>query len=75
MYCLSLYYVADREVLMPNNMSNRVHIKYLPLLEDFSRAGSYSWGSAVLAALYYELCRATKHGASNMAGCLGLLQS
>ncbi|KAK5824083.1 hypothetical protein PVK06_018846 [Gossypium arboreum] len=22
----------------------------------------YSWGSAVLAALYYELCRATKHG-------------
>ncbi|XP_017636024.1 serine/threonine-protein phosphatase 7 long form homolog [Gossypium arboreum] len=35
----------------------------------------YSWGSAVLAALYYELCRATKHGASNMAGCLVLLQS
>ncbi|XP_040940093.1 protein MAIN-LIKE 1-like [Gossypium hirsutum] len=53
----------------------KVHLKYLPLLEDFSRAGSYSWGSAVLAALYYELCRVTKHGVSNMAGCLGLLQS
>ncbi|KAH1082742.1 hypothetical protein J1N35_022503 [Gossypium stocksii] len=47
---------------MPNNTSNRVHLKYLPLLEDFYRAGSYSWGSAVLAALYYELCRATEHG-------------
>ncbi|KAK5831788.1 hypothetical protein PVK06_015587 [Gossypium arboreum] len=33
------------------------------------------WGSAVLAALYYELCRVTKHGASNMVGCLVLLQS
>ncbi|KAK5812946.1 hypothetical protein PVK06_028392 [Gossypium arboreum] len=49
-------------VLLPNNTSNRVHLKYLPLLEDFSRAGSYSWGPAVLAALYYELYRATKHG-------------
>ncbi|KAH1107101.1 hypothetical protein J1N35_010869 [Gossypium stocksii] len=46
---------------MPNNTSNRVHLKYLPLLEDFFRTGSYSWGSAVFAALYYELCRATKH--------------
>ncbi|XP_017635661.1 protein MAIN-LIKE 2-like [Gossypium arboreum] len=62
-------------ILLPNNTSNRVHLKYLPLLEDFSRAGSYSLGSAVLAALYYELCHETKHGVSNMAGCLGLLQS
>ncbi|KAG8492323.1 hypothetical protein CXB51_009798 [Gossypium anomalum] len=72
--CSSLYYTADWGVLLLNNTSNRVHLKYLPLLEDFSRAGSYNWGSAVLAALYYELCRATKHGVSNMAGCLGLLQ-
>ncbi|XP_016667283.2 protein MAINTENANCE OF MERISTEMS-like [Gossypium hirsutum] len=62
-------------VLMLNNTSNKVHLKYLPLSEDFSRAGSYSWGSAVLAALYHELCRATKHEVRNMAGCLGLLQS
>ncbi|KAG8499173.1 hypothetical protein CXB51_005607 [Gossypium anomalum] len=73
--CSSLYYAADWGVLLPNNTSNRIHLKYLPLLEDFSRAGSYSWGPAVLAALYYELCRTTKHGVNNMAGCLGLLQS
>ncbi|KAG8472838.1 hypothetical protein CXB51_034756 [Gossypium anomalum] len=30
--------------------------------KDFSRADSYSWGSIVLAILYHELCRATKHG-------------
>ncbi|KAG8499232.1 hypothetical protein CXB51_005731 [Gossypium anomalum] len=54
-------------VLMPNNTSNRVHLKYLPLLEDFSRAGSYSWGSIVLAILYHELCRATKHGMGHVS--------
>ncbi|KAG8481381.1 hypothetical protein CXB51_026146 [Gossypium anomalum] len=55
--------------------STAIEYEYLPLLEDFSRVGSYSWGSAVLAVLYYELCRAKKHGVSNMASCLGLLQS
>ncbi|MFQ6649847.1 hypothetical protein Gotur_023370 [Gossypium turneri] len=60
-------------VFMLDNMSNRVHLKYLPLLKDFSRAGTYSWGSAVLAIFYRELCQATKHWVSNMAGCLGLL--
>ncbi|XP_012453465.1 protein MAIN-LIKE 1-like [Gossypium raimondii] len=52
-----------------------IHLKYLPLLKDFSRAGSYSWGSTVLAILYHELCRATKHGVINMVCCQGLLQS
>ncbi|KAH1082433.1 hypothetical protein J1N35_022194 [Gossypium stocksii] len=58
---------------MPNNTFNRVNLKYLPLLENFY-AGSYNWRSAVLVVLYYEFCRATKHGVSNMADCLGLLQ-
>ncbi|KAH1047786.1 hypothetical protein J1N35_038570 [Gossypium stocksii] len=35
-----------------------------------STATDYNWGSAMLASLYYELCRATKYGVSNMAGCL-----
>ncbi|KAG8486816.1 hypothetical protein CXB51_020282 [Gossypium anomalum] len=36
---------------------------------------SYSWGSAVLAMLYRELCQTTKPNAVDMGGCLILLQS
>ncbi|KAL6316687.1 hypothetical protein AAG906_019618 [Vitis piasezkii] len=34
----------------------------------------YSWGSAVLAHLYRELCRASLDGATDIAGCVTLLQ-
>ncbi|KAG8478571.1 hypothetical protein CXB51_028344 [Gossypium anomalum] len=47
---------------------NKVHLKYLPLLEDFSRIGGCSWGWAMLAVLYYELCRAAKHGKGHVSG-------
>ncbi|XP_040952770.1 protein MAINTENANCE OF MERISTEMS-like [Gossypium hirsutum] len=36
---------------------------------------SYSWGSAVLAVLYRELCRATDPKVRDIGGCLSLLQS
>ncbi|MFQ6668894.1 hypothetical protein Gotur_034367, partial [Gossypium turneri] len=48
---------------------------YLPLLDDLSTARSYSWGSAVLAMLYWELCRVTNPDVVDMGGCLILLQS
>ncbi|KAG8478332.1 hypothetical protein CXB51_028051 [Gossypium anomalum] len=62
-------------VLMPNANNNRVHIMYLPLLTDLHNVHSYSWGSAVLAILYRELCRTTKPHAADIGGCLILLQS
>ncbi|KAG8486235.1 hypothetical protein CXB51_019544 [Gossypium anomalum] len=62
-------------VLMPNSNNNKVHIQYLPLLTDLRSVRSYSWGSAVLAMLYRELCRKTKPNAVDMGGCLILLQS
>ncbi|KAH1038617.1 hypothetical protein J1N35_040360 [Gossypium stocksii] len=62
-------------VLMPDSNNNKVHIMYLPLLADLSNARSYSWGSAVLAYLYRELCRLTKPTAVDMGRCLTLLQS
>ncbi|KAG8481626.1 hypothetical protein CXB51_026473 [Gossypium anomalum] len=61
--------------LMPNSNNNKVHIQYLPLLTDLRSVRSYSWGSAVLAMLYRELCRTTKPDAVDMGGCLILLQS
>ncbi|XP_016743163.1 serine/threonine-protein phosphatase 7 long form homolog [Gossypium hirsutum] len=62
-------------VLMPDANNNRVHIMYLPLLTDLHNVRSYSWGSAVLAMLYCELCRTTKPHAADIGGCLILLQS
>ncbi|KAK5775497.1 serine/threonine-protein phosphatase 7 long form homolog [Gossypium arboreum] len=62
-------------VLMPDANNNRVHLQYLPLLADLHNVRSYSWGSAVLAMLYRELCRTTKPHAVDIGGCLLLLQS
>ncbi|MFQ6655799.1 hypothetical protein Gotur_026196 [Gossypium turneri] len=46
-------------VLLPDANNNKVHLMYLPLLADLSSVSSYSWGSAILAMLYRELCRTT----------------
>ena len=62
-------------VLMPDANGDSVHLSYLPLLADLSTARSYSWGSAVLATLYKELCRATDPQVKDIGGCLILLQS
>lgn len=63
--------------LLPGTTSNRVHAKYLNLLRetDFLALNQYSWGSAVLATLYRGLDRASFHLASDISGCMTLLQS
>ncbi|KAG8477254.1 hypothetical protein CXB51_030968 [Gossypium anomalum] len=63
------------DVLMPDSNNNKVHLQYLSLLADLRNVRSYSWGSAVLAMLYRELCRTTKPDAVDIGGCLVLLQS
>ncbi|XP_057733938.1 serine/threonine-protein phosphatase 7 long form homolog [Arachis stenosperma] len=49
------------------------HAKYLPLLRDFDRIHTYSWGSACLAHLYRALCRASRFDTKEMDGPLNLL--
>lgn len=61
--------------LMPDSSASRVSLKWLPLLQDFAEVGRLSWGSAVLATLYRQLCRGVKHKAKNISACLALLQS
>ncbi|XP_016702058.2 protein MAINTENANCE OF MERISTEMS-like [Gossypium hirsutum] len=61
--------------IMPDASNDKVHLMYLPLLADLSTVSSYSWGSAVLAVLYRELCRATDSKVRDIGGCLSLLQS
>ncbi|KAL4307317.1 hypothetical protein AHAS_Ahas16G0266200 [Arachis hypogaea] len=49
------------------------HAKYLPLLRDFDRIHTYSWGSACLAHLYRALCRASRYDTKEMDGPLNLV--
>ncbi|KAK5811320.1 hypothetical protein PVK06_026649 [Gossypium arboreum] len=61
-------------VLMPDANDSMVHLMYLPLLSNLHNTRSYSWGSAVLAMLYRELCRTTDPSTMDIGGCLILLQ-
>ena len=47
----------------------------LTVLAYLDRVKWYSWGSACLATLYREMCRATDPDAKTMGGCASLLQS
>ncbi|KAH1121613.1 hypothetical protein J1N35_004773 [Gossypium stocksii] len=75
--CTTQAYIMHviRGVLMSDANNNKVHLMYLPLLIDLHNVHSYSWGSAILAMLYRELCRTTKPDAVDIGGCLILLQS
>ncbi|XP_040956180.1 protein MAIN-LIKE 2-like [Gossypium hirsutum] len=75
--CAAQVYIIHiiRGEIMPDANNDKVHLMYLPLLADLSSVSSYSWGSAVLAVLYRELCRATDPKVRDMGGCVSLLQS
>ncbi|MFQ6633850.1 hypothetical protein Gotur_012395 [Gossypium turneri] len=45
--------------LMPDLSRNLTHLRWLLKLVDFKVAGEFSWGSAMLATLYREMCKAT----------------
>ncbi|QHO42205.1 uncharacterized protein DS421_5g152180 [Arachis hypogaea] len=49
------------------------HVKYLPLLCDFNRIHTYSWGSTCLAHFYRALCRASQYDTKEMDGPLNML--
>ena len=59
--------------LMPDRTGARVPLMYLSLLVDLEAAGQYSWGSAVLAHLYREMCNATDYRNKDIGGYLTLL--
>ncbi|MFQ6665572.1 hypothetical protein Gotur_032269, partial [Gossypium turneri] len=68
--CTARAYIMHiiRGVLMPDANNNKVHMMYLPLLADLTNVRSCSWGSAVLAVLYRELCWTTNPSVVDMGG-------
>ncbi|KAG8486789.1 hypothetical protein CXB51_020147 [Gossypium anomalum] len=61
--------------LMSDLSRNLVHLRWLLKLVDFRVADELSWGSALLATLYKEMCGATRPNKAKIGGCLSLLQS
>ncbi|KAL0290554.1 UNVERIFIED_CONTAM: protein MAIN-LIKE 1 [Sesamum angustifolium] len=59
--------------MCPDSSGNLVSLLYLAKLEDIVAARNYSWGSAVLAFLYLELCNASEKGKAAIGGALQLV--
>lgn len=60
-------------ILFCDYSSQLVSCMFLPLIEDLDKCRTYSWGSAVLAYLYREMCQATDYTKSDIGGCIHLL--
>ncbi|KAG8501017.1 hypothetical protein CXB51_003085 [Gossypium anomalum] len=58
-YAWAYIFEMIRGYLMPKLSQNLVHLRWLLKLIDFKAAGEFSWGSAMLATLYQEICEAT----------------
>ncbi|KAL0327021.1 UNVERIFIED_CONTAM: protein MAINTENANCE OF MERISTEMS [Sesamum angustifolium] len=60
--------------MCPDSSGNLVSLLYLAKLEDIVAARNYSWGSAVMAFLYRELCNASEKDKAAIGGALQLVQ-
>ena len=60
-------------LLFMDKSANRVSLLTLQLFNPISNARQYSWGSAVLAWLYRQLCSASKKDAMQIGGALLLV--
>ena len=51
-----------------------VHLCFLPLLRDLTHIGTYSWGGAVLAHTYRQLCQTSLDHRRGISGCITRIQ-
>lgn len=62
-------------LLFPKGSGSSMHVKYLPLLRNIDKIGTYSWGSTCLSYLYCSLYNNTKKDTSIFYECAVLLQT
>jgi hypothetical protein len=60
--------------LFPDNSGSYLYASFLLLLRELNEVSEYSWGSATLAWLYRQLCRASRSGATDIWGPVILVQ-
>ncbi|RYR39967.1 hypothetical protein Ahy_A09g045611 isoform A [Arachis hypogaea] len=53
-------------IVFSDKSTTSLNSKFLPLLRDFDRISSYSWGEACLAHLYRSLCRTSRYRCKEM---------
>ena len=70
--CYMFWIIAG--LLLADTSGGLLKLMYLPMLEDITTVGSYSWGSATLAYLYSFLCKASQSSQNEIVGFLPLLQ-
>ncbi|XP_075489396.1 serine/threonine-protein phosphatase 7 long form homolog [Primulina tabacum] len=70
--CVALMIIGG--CMLPDSDCCSVNLMYLRLLRDTNQVSKYSWGSAVLAFLYRELCTASTIGKGEIAGPIFILQ-
>ena len=76
-YCRAYVLHMLGTVLFPDGTGDTASWMYIPCLLNWEDAGNRSWGSAILAFLYRQLCEACRRpGGSHatMSGCITLLQ-
>ncbi|XP_038688495.1 serine/threonine-protein phosphatase 7 long form homolog [Tripterygium wilfordii] len=61
-------------ILFPSTRGDSIPLIFLPLLSNLQETSSYSWGGAVLACLYHNLCRGCMSTTRTIGGCIILLQ-
>ncbi|XP_070036333.1 serine/threonine-protein phosphatase 7 long form homolog [Nicotiana tomentosiformis] len=61
-------------VLFPNTSGNLVSLRFLNHLQRLDDLPQYSWGTAVLAYLYRQMCRTSMGTQHDVCGFLPLLQ-
>ncbi|KAK1394871.1 hypothetical protein POM88_013927 [Heracleum sosnowskyi] len=61
-------------VLFTDHSGGQVQCMYIPLIHDLGKCAKLSWGSAMLAFLDMELCKACHKDKDEIAGYLLLLQ-
>ena len=70
--CYILALLGD--TIFDDKSGDKVHMMCLQMLRDLRNPPRYSWGSACLAWLYRELCKATDRGTSQIGRALLLVQ-
>ena len=71
-WCYILALLGD--TIFTDKSSDKVHTMWLQMLKDLRNPPRYNWGSACLAWLYRELCKAIDRGVSQIGGALILVQ-
>ncbi|XP_073147080.1 serine/threonine-protein phosphatase 7 long form homolog [Henckelia pumila] len=70
--CVALLIIGG--CMFSNSEITAVKLMYLPFIQDIDKVNTYSWGSAVLAYLYRELCNTSMELKKDLCGPLQILQ-